>query len=215
MSVQSCEFLPPASFASSSLGTPRTRCVFSFAPRSWRDMSTFCFALTQSRIRSTTPLLSTCLIIFSESSHVLPNLLCFVVSVSFVCESNAGFSTRQLMKIHRWFLTCAGLMSMPPRFLPFTFLSSASTTWSATCATCVPPLMVLMELTKLTCEKLPSEMPTATSQRSLQRSYMQGAAEPSAAGLRYMPVYSSKQRTGSCRPFSVTRTFLAVEPAMS
>mmetsp|Transcript_26166 Transcript_26166/g.57257 ORF Transcript_26166/g.57257 Transcript_26166/m.57257 type:complete len:226 (+) Transcript_26166:2710-3387(+) len=164
--VQSCECRPPASLASSSLGMPLTRPWFLLA-RSCLDMSTFCFAFTQSKIVSTMPLFITCLMTLSGNSQVDPNLLCLVVSVSLVWESKAGFSIKQLMKTQRWFRTCAGLMSMPPRFFPFTTLRIASTTWSETCATCVPPLMVLMELTKLTWLKLPSERLKATSQRSL------------------------------------------------
>mmetsp|Transcript_25410 Transcript_25410/g.75653 ORF Transcript_25410/g.75653 Transcript_25410/m.75653 type:complete len:231 (+) Transcript_25410:2492-3184(+) len=167
MRVHSCEFLPPASLASSSFGTPSTRCWFFVPPFSWRPRSTFCLALAQSRIMSTTPLFITPFRSRSESSQVEPNLLCFVVRVSFVWESKAGFSTRQLMKIQRWFFTWAGLMSMPPRFFPLTTFRMASTSWSVTCATCVPPFVVLMEFTLLTCMNWPSVTLTATSQRSL------------------------------------------------
>mmetsp|Transcript_84091 Transcript_84091/g.265457 ORF Transcript_84091/g.265457 Transcript_84091/m.265457 type:complete len:267 (-) Transcript_84091:718-1518(-) len=185
--VQSAEFLPPASLASSSLGIPITRVVFFVLLRIWRDMSTFCFALTQSKMSSTTPLFMTCFMNLSESSQLLPNLLCLVVSVSFVWESKAGFSMRQLMKTRRWFLTCEGLMSIPPRFLPFTTFKMVSTSWSDTCETCVPPLIVLIEFTKLTCWKLPSERLKATSQRLLQTSCTQGGISlvPCCGRLRY------------------------------
>ena len=47
---------------------------------------------------STMPLLSTFWITSAETSQREPNFPCFVVSVSFVCESKAGFSMRQLTK---------------------------------------------------------------------------------------------------------------------
>jgi len=64
----------------------------------------------------------------SDNSHLLPNCELFSVKVSFVCESNAGFSIKALTKIHIWFLTwkgltgaalfffliCSSLLSVPP-----------------------------------------------------------------------------------------------------
>mmetsp|Transcript_9905 Transcript_9905/g.27631 ORF Transcript_9905/g.27631 Transcript_9905/m.27631 type:complete len:218 (+) Transcript_9905:2931-3584(+) len=100
INVQSCEFLPPASLASSNFGMPRTLVTF-FATFSWRPKSTFCFARAQSRMRSTMPLFITCLIVFSDNSQAEPNLLCFSVSVSFVWESNVGFTMSALTKTHR------------------------------------------------------------------------------------------------------------------
>mmetsp|Transcript_79803 Transcript_79803/g.258133 ORF Transcript_79803/g.258133 Transcript_79803/m.258133 type:complete len:227 (+) Transcript_79803:2201-2881(+) len=170
ISVHSCEFAPPASFASSSFGMPDTRIWFLLAPLSCRPMSTFCFALAQSKIISTTPLFSTAFIVFSESSHTEPNFDCLVVKVSLVCESKAGFSMRQFTKIHRWFFTCCGLISMPPLFLPLTTFKIASMSWSATCATWVPPFVVQIEFTWLTWLKALSLKLIATSQRSPQRS---------------------------------------------
>mmetsp|Transcript_92063 Transcript_92063/g.286519 ORF Transcript_92063/g.286519 Transcript_92063/m.286519 type:complete len:242 (-) Transcript_92063:372-1097(-) len=178
MSVHSAEFFPPASFASSSLGTPvsrTTRPVFAFSrlPKSTLDL-----ARAAMRIRSTTPQLATSSRNFSESSQREPNLDCFVVSVSFVCESKAGFSTRHLMKTQRWFRTWWGLMSTPPftfsLLWAFTFSRIASTIWSETCVTCVPPRMVQMEFTKLTCWKPVSVRLRHTSHRSEQRSKICG-----------------------------------------
>mmetsp|Transcript_17264 Transcript_17264/g.49335 ORF Transcript_17264/g.49335 Transcript_17264/m.49335 type:complete len:265 (+) Transcript_17264:2086-2880(+) len=170
MSVHSAELLPPASLASSNFGTPvsrATRPVFAFRrlPRSTLDL-----ASAAMRIRSTTPQLATSSRNFSESSHLDPNLDCLVMRVSFVCESKAGFSIRHLMKIQRWFFTWCGLMSTPPftfsLLCALTFSSTASTIWSETWFTWVPPRMVLMEFTKLTCWKPPSVRLRQTSQRS-------------------------------------------------
>mmetsp|Transcript_99948 Transcript_99948/g.279986 ORF Transcript_99948/g.279986 Transcript_99948/m.279986 type:complete len:250 (+) Transcript_99948:2135-2884(+) len=168
--VHAAEPLPPASLASSSFGTPRTRCWFFVPPFNWRPRSTFCFALAQSRIISTMPLFRTLRMVFSEISHEDPNLDCFVVKVSLVCESKAGFSIKQFTKTHKWFFTCCGLISMPPRFLVFTTFRMASTSWSVTWLTCVPPLTVQIEFTWLTWLKPLSLVLTATSQRSPHRS---------------------------------------------
>mmetsp|Transcript_13089 Transcript_13089/g.34634 ORF Transcript_13089/g.34634 Transcript_13089/m.34634 type:complete len:219 (+) Transcript_13089:2074-2730(+) len=136
ISVHSLEFLPPASFASSSFGTPVSRVtfpVFTFRafPRLTCDL-----AIAAIRMRSTMPQEATSARNFSDSSHLDPNLDCFVVSVSLVCPSKAGFSTRHLMKTQMWFRTMCGLMSKPP--LTFALLSSltfsviASMIWSET-----------------------------------------------------------------------------------
>jgi len=50
---------------------------------------------------SYTNLLQTCLINLSLKSHVDPNALALSVIFSLVCESNVGFSIKQLMKIHK------------------------------------------------------------------------------------------------------------------
>mmetsp|Transcript_20139 Transcript_20139/g.60296 ORF Transcript_20139/g.60296 Transcript_20139/m.60296 type:complete len:231 (-) Transcript_20139:857-1549(-) len=170
INVQSWEFFPPASLASSNFGTPRTRCWFFVPPFSCLPMSTFCFALAQSKMRSTTPLFNTDFMVFSERSQVEPNLDCFVVKVSFVCESNAGFSIKQFTKTNKWFLTWFGLISMPPRFLLLTTLRMASTSWSVTCATWVPPFVVQIEFTWLTWANPVSLVLTAISHRSPHRS---------------------------------------------
>mmetsp|Transcript_51855 Transcript_51855/g.112427 ORF Transcript_51855/g.112427 Transcript_51855/m.112427 type:complete len:259 (+) Transcript_51855:682-1458(+) len=211
ISVQSCEFLLPASLASSSLGMPRILVTF-LAPRSCRPRSTFCFAFAQSRIISTTPLFITCFRNFSESSQAEPNLDCFVVNVSLVCESNAGFSMRQLMKIQMWFFTLEGLISMPPRFFPLTTFRMASTTCSVTCTTWVPPLIVLIELTKLTCWKPPSVRLTHTSQRSEHCSKICGTP---CLVSRYRSVYSLKFFTSNFSPLRNTVHLPPVDPQMS
>mmetsp|Transcript_14025 Transcript_14025/g.33358 ORF Transcript_14025/g.33358 Transcript_14025/m.33358 type:complete len:208 (+) Transcript_14025:2258-2881(+) len=128
ISVHSLDSLPPASLASSSFGTPVRRATRLVLALSFFPRSTFDFAIAAMRMRSTTPHVATSERNFSDSSQRDPNLDCFVINVSFVCESKAGFSTRQLMKTQRWFRTCAGLMSMPPRFLPLTTFRMASTT---------------------------------------------------------------------------------------
>mmetsp|Transcript_129512 Transcript_129512/g.415175 ORF Transcript_129512/g.415175 Transcript_129512/m.415175 type:complete len:247 (-) Transcript_129512:797-1537(-) len=174
ISVHSLDCLPPARFASSSFGIPRTRVTLAFPALSCLLMSTFSLAFTQSRIISTTPLFRTCLIVFSDNSQVDPNLDCLVVSVSLVCESNAGFSIWQFTKTHKWFRTMAGLISIPPRFFDFTAFKITSINWSATCDTCVPPFTVLMEFTKLTCWKLPSVTLMATSHLAPHLSWTHG-----------------------------------------
>mmetsp|Transcript_62238 Transcript_62238/g.185401 ORF Transcript_62238/g.185401 Transcript_62238/m.185401 type:complete len:213 (-) Transcript_62238:989-1627(-) len=156
ISVHSAPSRPPARLASSSFGMPRRRFAFFPVP----DLSTFIvlprsissFALAHWSTMSTMPVdFRTLLMKASLMSHFDPNFCCFRVMVSLVWESKAGFSMRQLMKTKRWFFTWAGLISMPPRFFPFTTFKIASTSCSVTCTTCVPPLIVLMELTKLTC----------------------------------------------------------------
>ncbi len=77
--------------------------------------------------------------------------LASVFKVSFVCESNAGFSTRQFTKTKRWFFMWVPLISMLPKRLPSVLLFSlrASINLSVTCCTCVPPFEVWIEFTKL------------------------------------------------------------------
>mmetsp|Transcript_2795 Transcript_2795/g.7233 ORF Transcript_2795/g.7233 Transcript_2795/m.7233 type:complete len:254 (-) Transcript_2795:932-1693(-) len=170
ISVHSREFLPPASLASSSFGTPVSRATLPVFTLRRFPRSTFDLASAAIRMRSTTPQDTTSFRNFSDSSHLEPNFDCFVMSVSLVCESKAGFSTRHLMKTQMWFRTWCALMSTPP--LTFCLLSAltfsmiASTIWSDTCATWVPPRMVQMEFTKLTCWKPPSVRLRHTSHRS-------------------------------------------------
>mmetsp|Transcript_25408 Transcript_25408/g.75641 ORF Transcript_25408/g.75641 Transcript_25408/m.75641 type:complete len:280 (+) Transcript_25408:2459-3298(+) len=170
ISVHSLESLPPASFASSSFGTPVSRVTFPVFTLRRFPRSTFDLARAAMRMRSTMPQEATSARNFSESSHFEPNFDGFVVSVSFVCESKAGFSMRHLMKTQMWFRTWCGRMSTPPFtfFLlsSFTFSMIASTIWSETWLTCVPPRIVQMEFTKLTCWKPPSVRLRHTSQRS-------------------------------------------------
>ena len=72
----------------------------------------------------------TCFMNLSVNSHVDPNALALSVMFSLVWESNVGFSIKQLMKIHKWFLTWNGFTSIPPLFLFFTAAKSLSTIWS-------------------------------------------------------------------------------------
>mmetsp|Transcript_3117 Transcript_3117/g.7422 ORF Transcript_3117/g.7422 Transcript_3117/m.7422 type:complete len:262 (-) Transcript_3117:821-1606(-) len=161
--VHSAECLPPASLASSSLGTPITRVTLAVLLFSFLPMSICSLALAQFSTKSTMPLAITFLMVPSESSHVDPNLLVLEVKVSLVCESKAGFSIREFTKIHRCVLICAGLMSIPPLFFLFTRSAMAATSWSAMRLTWVPPLVVLILFTKETCWKEPSEILIATS----------------------------------------------------
>mmetsp|Transcript_98086 Transcript_98086/g.245798 ORF Transcript_98086/g.245798 Transcript_98086/m.245798 type:complete len:237 (+) Transcript_98086:1997-2707(+) len=139
MSVHSAEFLPPASLASSNFGTPVNLdtlpvLAFNFLPKSSLD-----FARAAIKIRSMTPQLATSSRNLSDNSHLEPNFDVFVIRVSFVCESKAGFSTRHLMKTHKWARMWCGLMSTPPFTFSFacalTFSRIASTIWSETCVT--------------------------------------------------------------------------------
>mmetsp|Transcript_20160 Transcript_20160/g.60378 ORF Transcript_20160/g.60378 Transcript_20160/m.60378 type:complete len:244 (+) Transcript_20160:88-819(+) len=178
ISVHSAEFLPPASFASSSFGMPVSRETLLVPALSFLPRSTLVFASAAMRIKSTMPELVTSSRNLSDSSQRDPNLDCFVVSVSLVCESKAGFSTRHLMKTHRWALTWCGRMSTPRLTISllfcFAFSRTASTIWSDTCATCVPPRMVQIEFTKLTCWKPPSVKLKHTSHLSEHFSWIWG-----------------------------------------
>mmetsp|Transcript_28276 Transcript_28276/g.81411 ORF Transcript_28276/g.81411 Transcript_28276/m.81411 type:complete len:211 (-) Transcript_28276:881-1513(-) len=165
INVHSSEPLLPAQLASSSLGTPVSRTerpvafIFFF-------ISMDSLALAHCSTVSTIPVFSTFLMVESDTSHLEPNLPAFKVMVSFVCESKVGFTIKAFTKTKRWERTWKGLMSMPPRFFEFAFFWIASTNWSATCVTCVPPFTVLMELTNETCWNWPSEVATTNSQRS-------------------------------------------------
>mmetsp|Transcript_100219 Transcript_100219/g.251281 ORF Transcript_100219/g.251281 Transcript_100219/m.251281 type:complete len:204 (+) Transcript_100219:62-673(+) len=144
-------FLPPASFASSSLGMPSTRLPLAplFA------LLSICAVIFACASEITAFKMS----VFSKTSsmnallmlHVLPKLDTFNVICSFVWELKAGFSMRQFMKIHNWFFTCTGLISEPLPASFFAFESIASTSWSTTCWTCVPPFGVLIAFTNEQC----------------------------------------------------------------
>mmetsp|Transcript_13085 Transcript_13085/g.34606 ORF Transcript_13085/g.34606 Transcript_13085/m.34606 type:complete len:240 (-) Transcript_13085:822-1541(-) len=168
MRVQCCAFLPPASFASSSLGMPSRRlplppllAVLSIVINIfvWASAIT---AVTTSVFSMTSSMKALVML------QVLPKLDALRVICSFVCELKAGFSTRQLTKTQSWFFTWMGLISEP---LPASFFAlawMASTSWSTTCATCVPPFGVLMALTKELCwNPSPSDLATRISQRLL------------------------------------------------
>mmetsp|Transcript_726 Transcript_726/g.1935 ORF Transcript_726/g.1935 Transcript_726/m.1935 type:complete len:226 (+) Transcript_726:2300-2977(+) len=166
MSVHSLACLPPASLASSSFGIPSTR--LPFAPAlpilsicavilAWDSAITADTTSVFSTISSTRAL---------PMGQLLPKLDTFSVICSLVCELKAGFSMRQLMNTQSWFLTCTGFISVP---LPASFLAlawMASTSWSTTWATWVPPFGVLMALTKELCwNPSPSDLATTSSQR--------------------------------------------------
>mmetsp|Transcript_6709 Transcript_6709/g.16658 ORF Transcript_6709/g.16658 Transcript_6709/m.16658 type:complete len:228 (+) Transcript_6709:1668-2351(+) len=171
--VQSSEFFPPASLASSSLGIPVRR-VF-LAPSCFLS-SLLCLKEAQERIFSTMPEVIIFLMTPSDASNLDPKLLARVLSVSLVCESNAGFSMSALTKTHRWFLTCAGLRFLHDFsfFLIFSRILPAIS--SATALTWVPPFIVQMPLTKETCWNCPESLTvTHTSQRSFTFSKTLGA----------------------------------------
>ena len=111
----------------------------------------------------------------SLKAHFEPKADGLSVMNSLVCESNAGFSMRQLTKIFMWLLTCDGLstFSMPLCFF-LRCSSTRSTIWSATWPTCVPPLVVAIELTKENCWKPSSLGAMATSHRSETFSNVRG-----------------------------------------
>ena len=46
-----------------------------------------------------------CLMSLSETENLEPKFEAFVMSVSFVCESNAGFSICAFTNTHKWFFT--------------------------------------------------------------------------------------------------------------
>mmetsp|Transcript_128760 Transcript_128760/g.400609 ORF Transcript_128760/g.400609 Transcript_128760/m.400609 type:complete len:224 (-) Transcript_128760:899-1570(-) len=166
MSVHSCANLPPASFASSSLGMPKMR--FPRPPLlaflSIRTVIFACASMTTALTMSVFSKISSMKLL--GTLQQLPKLDCLSVICSFVCELKAGFSMRQLMKTQSWFFTCTGLISelLPASFLALLWI--ASTSWSTTCCTWVPPLGVLIELTKEQCWKpSPSDLATRTSHR--------------------------------------------------
>ena len=148
ISVQCSELRPPASLASSSLGMPVSR-VF-LAPSCFLS-SLLCLNEAQDRICSTTPLLITFLMHASLAVYLDPKLLARVLSVSLVCESNAGFSMSALTNTQRWFLTCAALRFLQLFSFFLIFSSSFDATSSATALTCVPPFMVQMPFTNEHC----------------------------------------------------------------
>mmetsp|Transcript_73218 Transcript_73218/g.212016 ORF Transcript_73218/g.212016 Transcript_73218/m.212016 type:complete len:227 (-) Transcript_73218:938-1618(-) len=170
MSVHWEDIFEPASFASSNFGMPVKRETLLVPAFNFLPMSTLVFAIAAIKIKSTTPQLHTSSRNWSDNSQREPNFDCFVMSVSFVCESKAGFSIKHRTKIHKCARTWFGLISTPPFTLLLlsclTFSAIASTIWSVTCVTWVPPLMVQMELTKLTCWNPPSVKLMQTSQRS-------------------------------------------------
>mmetsp|Transcript_62239 Transcript_62239/g.185407 ORF Transcript_62239/g.185407 Transcript_62239/m.185407 type:complete len:226 (-) Transcript_62239:911-1588(-) len=166
MRVHSEARLPPASFASSSLGMPRTR----FPRPPLLAFLSICAVILAWASEITALTMS----VFSKTSSMkllgtlqqLPKLDCFSVICSLVCELKAGFSMRQLMKTHSWFFTWTGLISEPLPASFFALFWIASTNWSTTCCTCVPPFGVLIAFTKEQCWKpSPSDRATRTSQR--------------------------------------------------
>jgi len=63
--------------------------------------------------------------------HFEPKELALKVKVSLVCESNAGFSIKELINTHKWFLTWNGFIVI---FLFFLLIESTNfeVIWSAT-----------------------------------------------------------------------------------
>ena len=109
-------------------------------------------------IASTTPELMICLRNLSEITHFEPNWEGFVVNVSFVWESNAGFSMLELTNIQSYCFIWKFLI-FSFSFLCFFFTSAMILLQirSVTELTWVPPRIVQMELTKETCWNCPSE----------------------------------------------------------
>ena len=101
--VQSQACLPPASLASSSLGIPMSLLFFLPQFRFLANLASS-FALATETILSTIPDSKMSLRNFSERLQTDPKLLGLVVRVSFVYESKAGFSTRQLTNNHKFAL---------------------------------------------------------------------------------------------------------------
>mmetsp|Transcript_14026 Transcript_14026/g.33367 ORF Transcript_14026/g.33367 Transcript_14026/m.33367 type:complete len:220 (-) Transcript_14026:1130-1789(-) len=102
ISVQLWPSLVPARLASSSFGTPKSRF---WRPRSLRfrccASSLLPMAFAQSWRASSSPLSTTSCRSSSGRWQLEPNLSRLLVRVSLVCESKAGFSTRQFTKIQR------------------------------------------------------------------------------------------------------------------
>ena len=140
----------PAKFASSSFGIPRSRCFFFPPVPSARFSWAFCLASTFKITLSTIGLETSFFKKLSLNSHLEPKFLLWVVRVSLVYESNAGFSIWQLINSHRLDLTWCFFTSSFLFFLAIA-ASTLSMIWLATVSTWVPPREVHMEFTKLTC----------------------------------------------------------------
>ena len=162
--VQYSEFFVPASLASSSFGIPSN--LDFFWPVKVFAILACSFALACRTIWFMMLVLSRSLINFSEISNELPKFEDFVVRVSLVWESNAGFSMSEFTKIHSHPLTWKGLILRSLCFF-FRISISLSTIWSVIYVTWVPPFVVQILLTKETCWNCPSEIEHTTSQRSL------------------------------------------------
>ena len=93
INTQSLERVVPAQFASINFGIPRILLVF--LPSVF-FAALFSFNSVRLIAASITPSLIRDLMKSSGTSHLDPNLATGVLSVSFVCESKAGFSTTQL-----------------------------------------------------------------------------------------------------------------------
>jgi len=104
MMVHCSAFRVPARLASSSFGMPRSLDFFLPGPRVLASLaSSLAFATVT--MDSTMPLARTSLRNFSLRVHADPKPEGLVVRVSFVWESKAGFSMRQLTKSQRLPLT--------------------------------------------------------------------------------------------------------------
>ena len=126
MSVHLSLARPPASFASSSLGMPVRR--LRLAPSVFFS-SLLCLKAAKASTDSTMPVLSTFFMNSSLISHLLPKALGLVVSVSLVCESNAGFSISALTNTHRWLLIWKGFT--PADLFFFNMRSISLLQWEA------------------------------------------------------------------------------------
>ena len=150
MSVQLLEWsLLPAWFASSNFGIPYSLSFLVLVPND--RLNLFCSLYSACEIIFAMRLLFASFCInLSVIPHCEPNVFGFEVRVSFDWESNAGFTMRQLINTQRFYLTYGNLM---PRFLCFLLITSSSLSdiWSVTWNTWVPPLVVQIEFTKLTC----------------------------------------------------------------
>ena len=104
----------------------RSNLLFFFPGPSCLAIIASSFALATLRIKSTTPESRMPFRNLSESSNLLPKSWCFVLRVSLVCESKAGFSISALTKIHRFCLMWWALMFS---FL-FFFSSAALIFWT-------------------------------------------------------------------------------------
>ena len=120
INVQSSHFFVPASLASSSFGTPSS--LFLLVPLSVLAIFACNLAWAWRTMESTIPDWRIYLRNLSEIVHLDPNYEGFVVSVSFVWESNAGFSMLELTNIQSYCLIWKFLI-LSFSFLYFFFTS--------------------------------------------------------------------------------------------
>ena len=143
------DFFVPAQLASSNFGTI---ILFFFLPSVF-FRSLLSFLELASRILSINSLFEQIfLIYFADSNGLEPNLLCDVIHLSLVCESNEGFSITQLMYREIYLLTTLSLISFLCCFfmkaiIPLHTCLAIHSTWD-------PPLLVQIPFTNDTCSNV-------------------------------------------------------------